>query len=160
MSRLAYTALFAALALAACTRAPLAPPAPPAPPVAPAAVAPPAEPQPAKQALSVTGADLGTELGADGRVVTAKDNFASSDTIIVAITTTNTGSAPVNAQLTARWIDPDGGVLNEESRQQDFSGTSTLSFRIADPKGLKKGKYKLEVALNGSTVQTREFSVN
>jgi uncharacterized protein YfaS (alpha-2-macroglobulin family) len=159
MSRLAFTALFAAAALAACNKAP-PPPAPPAPPVAPAAVAPPAAPEPAKQALSVTGADLGTELGADGRIVTAKEVFSGTDTIIVAITTTNTGAAPANAQLTARWLNPDGSVLNEESRQQDFSGTATVSFRIADPKGLKPGKYKLEVALNGSTVQTREFSVN
>jgi hypothetical protein len=31
---------------------------------------------------------------------------------------------------------------------------------VADPKGFKPGNYKLEVALNGSTVQMREFKVN
>jgi hypothetical protein len=31
---------------------------------------------------------------------------------------------------------------------------------VADPKGFKPGNYKLEVALNGSTVETRPFSIH
>jgi hypothetical protein len=162
MSRhLVVVALIAAVSLAACNKAPPAPPAPPSPPVAPAAVAPQAAPAaPAKGQINIGSADLGTELGADGRIVTAKDDFATTDTIIAAITANNTGGTPINAQVTARWLDPDGGVINEESRAQDFSGSQTVSFRIANPKGFKPGKYKLEVALNGSTVQTREFSIH
>jgi hypothetical protein len=154
-------ALLASASLAACNKAP-APPAPPAPPAAPAAVAPPAAPAEAKKAgeLHISSVDLGTELGADGRIVTAKDNFASTDTVIVAVTASNSGSTPVNAQVTARWIDPQGGVFNEESRAQDFSGSQTVNFRVADPKGFKPGNYKLEVALNGSTVETRPFSIH
>ena len=163
MSRLVYVALLSAATLAACNKAPPSPPAPPAPPAAVAApVAPAAAPADAKQGaeLSVTGADLGTDLGADGRIVTAKEGFAGGDTIIVAITTTNAGTAPVNAQVTARWIGADGQVFNEESRQQDFIGTQSVNFRVADPKGFKPGNYKLEVALNGSTVTTREFAIH
>ena len=110
--------------------------------------------------INIASADLGTELGSDGRVVTAKEAFTRTDTIIVAVTATNPASAPVNAQITARWFDPQGGIFNEESRAQDFSGTQTVNFRIADPKGLKPGKYKLEIALNVSVVQMREFSVD
>jgi hypothetical protein len=161
--RLVALTLICAATLAACNKAPPVPPAPPAPPVAPAALAPGAAPAAeAKKGgeLMISSADLGTELGADGRIVTAKENFSPTDTVIVAVTTHDTGSTPINAQVTARWFDGDGGVVNEESRAQDFSGTQTVNFRIAEPKGFKPGNYKLEIALNGSTVQTREFSIH
>ena len=163
MSRLALAALIAAVSLAACDKLPPPPPAPPAPPPPPSPVettAAPASEAKADAALAISAADLGTELGDDGRIVTVAESFKPTDTIIVAIATSNAGAKPVNAQVTARWIGPDGQVFNEESRQQDFSGTQFVSFRVADPKGFKPGNYKLEVALNGSTVQMREFSVN
>jgi hypothetical protein len=164
MPRLAAVALIAALTLAACNKAPPAPPAPPAPSAPPAVAVAPAADVTAETkrdaSLSITSADLGTDLGADGRIVTAKENFTPQDTIIVAITATNADAVPVKAQVTARWLDPDGVVFNEESREQDFSGTQAVNFRVADPKGFKPGKYKLEVALNGSTVQMREFSIH
>ena len=164
MSRLAAVALFAVVSLAACNQAPPAPPAAPAPPaVSEAPVAPPpAAPAEAKpgSTLAVTAADLGTELGDDGRIMNAKENFAPSDTIIVAITTDNVGAPPATAQVTARWIGPDGAVFNEETREQEFAGTQYVSFRVAEPKGFARGRYKLEVALNGSTVQMREFTIN
>jgi hypothetical protein len=164
MPRLAAVALIAALTLAACNKAPPAPPAPPAPSAPPAVAVAPAADVTAETkrdaSLSITSADLGTDLGADGRIVTAKENFTPQDTIIVAITATNADAVPVKAQVTARWLDPDGVVFNEESREQEFSGTQAVNFRVADPKGFKPGKYKLEVALNGSTVQMREFSIH
>ena len=161
--RSAALALLLSLSLAACNKAP----PPPAAPVAPAAPAAPAQATTAAPAnvkpdaaLSVNGVDLGTAVGADGRIVTALESFAPSDTIITAITVTNAGAAPVNGTVTARWLDPDGVAFNEESRQQDFAGVQAVDFRIADPKGFKSGNYKLEVALNGSTVQTREFAIH
>src|SRR5688572_27807200 len=149
MFRHAILALITVALLGACNReapppAPAATPAvveaPAAEPAAPSAS--PASDPKAGSALSITAADLGTELGDDGRIVTATDTFAPNDTIIVAITTNNAGSAPANAEVTARWIDPDGKVVNEESRQQDFAGTQFVSFRIAEPKGFKHGRYK------------------
>ena len=163
MVRPVLVALLLSFSLAACRKAP-EPPAPPAPPVAPAApeasaTAAPADAKP-DASLKINGADLGTAVGADGRIVTALETFKPSDTIIVAITVTNAGAAPVNGTVTARWLDPDGVAFNEESRQQDFAGAQTVNFRIAEPKGFKPGHYKLEVALNGSTVTSREFNIN
>jgi len=166
MSRHALVALLAAIALSACSKAPPEAPAPtptPAPAVAETPAAPPAEPAgdaKAGSTLSVTSVDLGTDLGDDGRIVTAKESFTPSDTIIVVITTDNVGAPPVKAQVTARWLDPEGVVFNEESREQEFRGLEFVNFRVAEPKGFKHGAYKLEVAVNGSTVQMREFSIN
>jgi hypothetical protein len=163
MFRPALVALLLSVSLAACRKAP-EPPAPPAAPAAPAAPeaaanAAPADAKP-DAALKINGVDLGTAVGADGRIVTALESFSPSDTIIVAITVTNAGATPVNGTVTARWLDPEGIAFNEESRQQDYAGAQTVNFRVANPKGFKSGNYKLEVALNGSTVETREFAVH
>jgi len=165
MFRSAAIALLLSLSLVACTKAP-EPPAAPAAPVAPAAPEAPAaataataEVKPGAE-LKVNGVDLGTAIGDDGRIVTALESFTPSDTIIVAITITNAGTAPVNGLVTARWLDSEGVAFNEESRQQDFAGAQTVNFRIAQPKGFKPGNYKVEVALNGSTVQSRDFKIH
>ncbi len=133
-------------------------------PAAPATVAsalPAAVPEAVKPGaeLSVVAVETGTEVGDDQRVITALDAFAPSDTVIVAITVANAGAAPVNGMVTARWIGPEGQIFNEESRQQDFDSRQTVNFRIADPEGFKPGNYKLEIALNGSVVQTHDFSI-
>ena len=163
MSRILTLALLAALSLTACRQEAAPPPAAPkaeAPAVAEQpAVAPAADAKPGAT-LSVSTVDTGTSVGADGRVVTALETFKSSDTIVAAITLSNSGATPVKGMVTARWLGPDGKPFNEESQQRDFAGNQTLNFRVADPKGLAPGNYKLEVALNGSTVQTREFSVH
>jgi uncharacterized repeat protein (TIGR01451 family) len=163
MVRPVLVALLLSLSLAACRQAPQ-PPAPPVAPAAPAApeasaTAAPADAKPGAE-LSVNGVDLGTSIGADGRIVTALENFTPNDTIIVAITITNAGATPINGTVTARWLDPEGVAFNEESRQQDFAGAQTVNFRVAQPKGFQPGNYKLEVALNGSTVTTREFTIH
>ena len=128
-------ALLLSLSLAACTKAP-APPAPPAPPAAPAApdaaaTAAPTDLKPGA-ALSINGVDLGTAIGADGRIVTALESFKPSDTIIVAITVTNSGAAPVNGTITARWLDPDG-IAWMRTLLRDFAdrgGTVLLSSHL------------------------------
>jgi len=164
MIRTATVALLLSLSLAACNKAPPAAPAAPAAPAEPVAPAEPATAAPEAvkpgAALSINGVDLGTAVGDDGRIVTALESFSPTDTIIVAITVTNAGATPVNGTVTARWLDSEGVAFNEESRQQDYAGAQTVNFRVANPKGFKSGNYKLEVALNGSTVQTREFAVH
>lgn len=163
MIRHAALAILAALSLAACRQdaAPPAPAAPTAPEAASVAADPaaaPAEPKPGSE-LSVTQVETGADVGTDLRVITTQDNFAPNETVIVAITLANASAAPVNGQVTARWVGPDGQIFNEESQQKDFSGHQTVNFRVAEPKGFKPGNYKLEIALNGSVVQTHDFSI-
>jgi hypothetical protein len=166
MSRVIVIALIASLSLAACNKAP----APPAPPAAPAVPAAPPPPAPGAQAavaeakrgseLSVIGVDLGTEVKADDRVVTALESFAPTDTIIASVALANAGSAPADGSIGARWTGPDGQVFNDESQARAWpAGPQAVVFRVAEPKGFAPGNYKVEVSLNGSVVQMREFAV-
>jgi hypothetical protein len=162
MPRVLALALFATFSLAACK----APP-PPAPPTAPAAPVKPAAPAAAvaeaKQGaeLSIASVDLGTEVGADNRVTTALETFKPGDTIIAAIALNNGGAAPADGNVGVRWTGPDGQTFNDESQARSWPpGAEYVVFRVADPKGLKLGAYKVEVSLNGSVVQMREFTVN
>jgi hypothetical protein len=162
MSRVLALALIATFSLAACK-----PPAPPAPPAAPVATAQPAAPAAAvaeaKQGaeLSVASVDLGTELGADNRITTALETFKPGDTILAAIALNNTGAAPAEGNVGVRWSGPDGQAFNEESQAKTWpTGAQYVVFRVANPKGFPVGSYKIEVSLNGSVVQMREFTVN
>jgi hypothetical protein len=163
MIRVLTLALFAAFSLAACK-----PPAPPAPPAAPVAPAEPAAPAAAAVAevkqgaeLSIASVDLGTEVGADSRITTALETFKPGDTIIAAIALNNVGAAPAEGSVGVRWIGPDGQAFNDESQARAWpAGAQYAVFRVANPKGFPMGSYKLEVSLNGSVVQTREFTVN
>ena len=162
MNRLAVAALFAAITLTACNKAPEAPAAPAAPvaPVAPPAPAAAAQQVKPGEALSVSSIDVGTDVGVDNRVNTALDTFKASDTIIASIMVNNTSAAPVDGNVGVRWTGPDGQVFNEEAQAKPYpAGANAITFRIADPKGLKLGKYKVEATLNTSAVQSKEFSV-
>lgn len=166
MNRVATLALLSALGIAACNRAPEAPAAPAAPaePVAPVAPAEPAGAAPADAkpdaALSIASVDLGTEVGADNRVSTALESFSPGDTIIASIALGNANTAPVEGSIGVRWSGPDGQVFNDEAQAKAWpAGAQALSFRVAKPGGFRPGVYKLEVSLNGSVVQMREFNV-
>lgn len=153
--------LLLTLSIAACRQEAAPPPAPAAapPPVAVEPAAAPALDAKPDAALSVTEAQVGTAVGEDFRISAPSSTFAPGDTIIVAITLRNAATPATNGTVTARWIGPDGQAFNEESQQKDFTGVSTVNFRVAEPKGFKPGNYKLEVSLNGSVVETREFAV-
>jgi uncharacterized repeat protein (TIGR01451 family) len=162
MTRVLTLALYAAVSLTACK-----PSAPPAPPAAPAAPAEPAAPAAAvaeaKQGaeLSVASVDLGKDLGADNRITTALETFKPGDTIIAAIALNNTGTTPADGNVGVRWTGPDGQPFNDESQAKSWPvGAQYVVFRVANPKGFPLGSYKVEVSLNGSVVQMREFTVN
>ena len=40
-----------------------------------------------------------------------------------------------------------------------FAGDGVTDFQISKPSGWPTGKYKVEISLDGSVVQTREFDV-
>ncbi|HET6395770.1 MAG TPA: hypothetical protein VFF91_02905 [Pseudoxanthomonas sp.] len=161
-------ALLAALALAACKRdntdtaaTPATDPAPPAPMTAPTAPATPdTAPAATTAAASVASVELGTAVGADNRVTAASTAFSPRDTIYASVTTrTSDPAASVPGRLTARWTYQDGQTVHEESRDLTLAGDGTTSFQISKPDGLPAGRYKVEIALDGTVVQSRDFEV-
>lgn len=123
----------------------------------------PAAPPPATQgaervtdSVRVTDVDLGLGLGPAKRVTDRTDSFSPSETIYVSVRTE--GAAP-SATLRARWTFQDGQVVQESSQTIAPTGTSMTEFHVSNPTGWPRGSYKVEVFLNGSSVETESFKV-
>ena len=150
-------ALATALVLTACKKPePTPPPAPPAT-SEPTPMTPPA----AAAAASVTAIDLGNAVGADNRVAAPATTFAPKDTIYASVTTrTSDAMATVPGKLAARWTFQDGQTVHEESRDLSITGDgTTTAFQVSKPDGFPVGRYKVEISLDGSVVQSKEFEV-
>lgn len=143
-------ALAATLALAGCKKKDE--PATTPPPAAEPAATPPA-PAPAPAASTVTGVELGSAVGADNRVTAPSATFAANDTIHASVATDGPGG-----NLTAKWSYQDGQTVESQDKVV-AAGPQVTDFSISKPDGWPLGKYKLEVLLNGSVIQTREFEV-
>lgn len=161
-SRLLAAALFAALATTACKRDAQAPattgtPSPAeAPATAPAPLPPaaPATPPPASGA-TVSNVELGNAIGGDNRVTTAMTTFSPRDTIYATVTVDGAGAG----QLGARWTFQDGQEVHSETKALTAGGPTTHEFHVSKPDGWPAGRYRVEIRLDGNTVQTRDFEV-
>ena len=150
-------ALATALVLTACKKPePTPPPAPPAT-SEPTPMTPPA----AAATATVTSLELGNAVGADNRGAAPATTFAPKDTIYASVTTrTSDAMATVPGKLAARWTFQDGQTVHEESRDLSITGDgTTTAFQVSKPDGFPVGRYKVEISLDGSVVQSKEFEV-
>lgn len=147
-------ALAGSLVLAACGKKEEAPP--PAPVVTTPAPAPAPVMTPAPAVVAVASVDLGTGVGPDQKVTSPTTTFGPKDTIYAAVSTT--GTSP-SATLNAKWTYQDGQTVNDSSQTIAPSGPAVTTFHISKPDGWPAGNYKVEIALNGSPVASKDFSV-
>jgi hypothetical protein len=110
----------------------------------------------AEQPVRVTLVELGRAIAPDRRVTAATTEFATSDTIYASVVTE--GTAP-NATITARWTFEDGQVVDESTQTLSPTGTAVTEFHISKPDGWPTGRYRVEILLNGTSTQTKEFDV-
>ena len=108
-------------------------------------------------AVRVTDVDLGLGLGSDKRVTDKTDSFSPTETVYVSVRTE--GASP-SATLKARWTFQDGQLVQESSQTIAPTGTAMTAFHVSNPAGWPKGSYKVEVFLNGSSVETESFKVS
>jgi hypothetical protein len=160
-------ALLAVVALAGCKKkeaetatvpppaATLAIPPPPAGPITMPA------PAPSSGMANIVGLELGTSAGADMKIATPTRAFATKDKMIAAVTTrTNDANATVPARVGVRWTHADSNqTANEETRDLQLKGEQTWDFEITNPEPWPTGNYRAEVLLDGTSVQTRTFTV-
>lgn len=134
----------------------------PLPPVA-SDTLPPSTPAPVATTATamVSGVDLGNAVGADMRVTAPMTSFATSDTIYAAVATnTSDPAATVPGKLGVKWTHVDSGqTVHEETKDISFAGDGVTNFQISKPDGWPTGKYRVEIMLDGTTVQTRDFDV-
>ena len=154
-------ALLGSLALVGCKKqqdeaAVTPPPASTEPTPAPAPVETPAP----AATVSVTSVDLGNAVGADMKVAASATTFAPKDTIHASVATSSSDpAAPATGKLAAKWTFQDGQVVNEESKDFNFTGPGVTNFEISKPDGFPVGKYKVEISLDGNVVQSKDFEV-
>lgn len=120
--------------------------------------APPATEAPAEQGVRITDVELGRSINAQGRIAddAGTDDFGRNDTIYVSV---NTDGAAAGSRLTARWTFEDGQVVDETSRTLSASGPATTEFHISNPGGFPAGNYRVEIQLDGRTVETEDFTI-
>jgi len=118
---------------------------------------PPAAPAPEPVAFKVSGLELGRQIDASKKVVTPMDTFGPKDTIYVSVSTE--GTTP-SAKLSARWTyGAAGQVVNEMSETIAPTGPAATEFHITKPSGWPKGRYKVEVSVDGTPAGSKEFEV-
>ena len=99
---------------------------------------------------------LGTSLDAERIVVGDAETFAPKDKIHASVLSTG---AHDGLRLSAKWLAPDGSVVAETQQPLAPTTATATTFSIANPTGWPAGEYQLQVAVNGSTLQVRTFTV-
>ena len=102
-------------------------------------------PAPAPAAVTVSSATLGSAVGPDKKVTAAKESFAKSDTIYVALDTTGSGSSTVKARWTYIGKDGKSVPVKEDTQAIQATGPATTEFHISKPDGWPAGDYQVEV---------------
>jgi hypothetical protein len=115
---------------------------------------------PAPAPIAVASIDLGKGIDAMRMVTGAAATFGVKDTIYASVSTTGVGS---NATLAAKWsfVKPNGTLLpvNESSQTITTSGPVATEFHITKATSWPKGKYRVEISLNGTAAGSKDFDV-
>lgn len=162
-------ALVSALALSACGKKDES--ASPSPGMPPSSTAPTMTPAPAPAPSSTAGmapassattaavtlntVELGSTVDANNKILASGTSFAPKDTIYASVDTSGNGAATVSA----KWTYQDGQTVHEDSKTINAMGPETTAFMISKPGGLPTGNYKVDIALNGNQVASKDFTV-
>jgi hypothetical protein len=106
--------------------------------------------------VSVTEISLGRTLETSRRVTQPREDFAPGDTVYASVVTE--GSAR-RVLLRARWTYQGSEVVSESSLDIAPSGATVTEFHVSRPEGLSRGRYQVEIFLDGASAGKRGFSV-
>jgi hypothetical protein len=115
-----------------------------------------AAPAPAPVAFTVTGIEVGKQVGTDKRVTSPMTTFGPKDTIHASVATD--GAAPKKV-IAAKWTYQDGQVVKEAAETIAPTGPAATEFHISKPSGWPVGKYKVEIMVDGSPSGSKDFEV-
>lgn len=107
--------------------------------------------------LRVVEIHLGRAVGPDNRVVEPTDEFRITDTIYASVVMLGRANA---ATLKARWTGESGEVIDETIRKVTPIGETIAEFHLVQPAGWQKGRYRVEILLDDTTVGREEFEVS
>jgi hypothetical protein len=107
--------------------------------------------------LRVVEIDLGRAIGPDNRVIEPADEFRITDTIYASVVMIGRAN---EATLKARWSQLSGDLVDETIRTVTPIGETITEFHLVQPSGWQKGKYRVEILLDGTTVGREDFEVS
>jgi hypothetical protein len=108
-----------------------------------------------KGPLNVSSVQLGRSVNPDGSVNAHTTGFKPSDTVYASVITEGQGSGTV----AVRWL-YGTQQLSEESKKVSYNDHAATSFKLQSGNGFFPGSYKVEVMVDGKTIDTRDFRVD
>lgn len=113
-------------------------------------------PSPPAEPLKIVAVDLTHEIDQHNEARSARETFAPTSTIYASIATEGAG----NGTLAAKWTDPQGQVLADQTQTINPAKAQRFEFHIPPPSGGHPlGRYKVVITLNGGSTRTREFEI-
>jgi hypothetical protein len=107
--------------------------------------------------LRVSDIQVGKGVGSDKKIGDQTTSFGVRDTMYVSVIT---DGAAKDAKLTAKWTFNGKQVVNESSQTiSPTGGTTATEFHVDKKSAWPKGKYSVEVMLNGASAGTKDLEV-
>lgn len=107
--------------------------------------------------LRVSDIQVGKGVGSDKKVGDQIMSFGVRDTMYVSVIT---DGAAKDAKLTAKWTFNGKQVVNESSKMvSPTGGTTATEFHVDKKSAWPKGKYTVEVMLNGVSSGSKDLEV-
>ena len=99
---------------------------------------------------------LGRAVDSENVVLADTSVFARRDHIHASVLSTGVNQG---LRMTARWLAPDGATIAETAEALVPTSATATTFSISNPKGWPVGEYQVLIAVNGSILESRKFSV-
>lgn len=107
--------------------------------------------------IRVSDIQVGKGIGSDKKIGDQTTSFGLRDTMYVTVIT---DGAAKDAKITAKWTFNDKQVVKESSQTISPTGGETATeFHVDKKSAWPKGKYKVEVMLNGVSSGTKDLEV-
>lgn len=106
--------------------------------------------------LRVSDIQTGKAVGSDNKIGDQTTSFAVRDTMYVSVIT---DGAAKDAKLAAKWTF-NGKTVSEDSQTiSPTGGTTATEFHVSKKTAWPKGKYTVDVSLNGVSAGTKDLEV-
>jgi hypothetical protein len=107
--------------------------------------------------IRVRDIQVGKNIGSDKKIGDQTTSFGPRDTMYVAVIT---DGAAKDARLSTKWTYNDRQVVDESTQTISPAGGETATeFHVTKKTAWPKGKYKVEVMLNGVSAGTKDLEV-
>jgi len=107
--------------------------------------------------IRVSDIQVGKAIGSDKKVSDQTDSFGVRDTMYVAVIT---DGAAKDAKIATKWTYNDKQTIKSDSQTiSPTGGENVTEFHVTKASAWPKGKYKVEVMLNGTSAGSKDFEV-